>query len=115
MPSIVEVTTTTETAEQAQTIARAIVEQSLAACVQISGPITSVYRWQGKLCQSQEFKCTCKTMDSAVQSLIDAIQKLHPYDVPEILVTNVSGSSPEYEQWLYEQIGAQTDKQSNAD
>ena len=107
MSAIVEVTTTTETAEQAQTIAREIVDQRLAACVQITGPITSVYRWQGKICESQEHKCTCKTTSSRVQTLVKTIQKMHPYDLPEILATEIDYSSQEYRDWLNDQIESQ--------
>ena len=107
MPAIVEVSTTTENAEQAQAIARALVDQKLAACVQISGPISSVYRWQGKICEGEEYKCTCKTSRPLVETLVKHLLKLHPYDVPEILINDVDGCSEEYRQWLESQLATE--------
>ncbi len=104
MHNIVEITTTLETKEQAQKLANELVTKRLAACVQISGPIESVYSWQGKICNSAEYRCTIKTIAELQDRLLIAIREEHPYDVPEILVTEVSASSEAYGRWLQAQV-----------
>lgn len=104
MLNIVEITTTLETMEQAQQLADSLVKSHLAACVQITGPIQSVYKWQGKICNSAEYRCTIKTTAKMQAKLFTAIHELHPYDVPEILVTNVSACSEAYRLWLQAQL-----------
>ncbi|NTW07811.1 MAG: divalent-cation tolerance protein CutA, partial [Syntrophaceae bacterium] len=69
MNSYIQVTTTTETREEAQKIARCLVEQKLAACAQISGPITSTYRWKGKVETAEEWLCLIKTQESLYSEL----------------------------------------------
>ncbi len=100
---IVEVTTTLESKVHAENIARKMVETRLAACVQIDGPITSVYRWQGEICESQEFRCTMKTIGQFSDALVTALLEAHPYDTPEVLVNEVE-SDPDYFSWLQTQI-----------
>lgn len=104
MTEVVEVTTTLETAEQAQVLAKWLVGQQLAACVQITGPIQSVYRWQGEICESSEYRCTIKSTQSMLEDVKQGIQQQHPYDVPEILVQNVADCSDAYAEWLQAQV-----------
>ncbi len=104
MTNIVEVTTTVGSQSAAQELARQIITARLAACVQIDGPVQSVYRWQGEICESQEWRCTLKTLAALTQPVVEAIGTHHPYDVPEILVLPVASSSPAYAQWLAEQV-----------
>ncbi|MCR9295613.1 MAG: divalent-cation tolerance protein CutA [bacterium] len=104
MSDILEVTTTLETAEQAEMLAEKVVQERLAACVQITGPITSVYSWQGKLCKSTEYRCTIKTIGRLLDPLMEAIRDLHPYDVAEILATPVVKASSDYVQWMLQQL-----------
>ncbi len=104
MCNIVEITTTLETMEQAQQLADALVKSRLAACVQIAGPIQSVYQWQGEICNSTEYRCTIKTTANLQARLFSAIREQHPYEVPEILVTKVSASSEAYGRWLQAQV-----------
>lgn len=100
MPNTIQVTTTTETRADAQAIADALVERRLAACVQIIGPITSTYRWRGKVETAEEWLCVIKSRRDLYDALEAAILELHPYDVPEILVTPVIGGSESYLDWL---------------
>lgn len=104
MEKIVEVTTTVGSAEAAVQLANSIVTTRLAACVQINGPITSIYRWQGDVCQATEWRCTMKTMASRTQQLVESLDNLHPYDVPEILVIAVEHSTAAYANWIAEQV-----------
>ena len=103
--SYVQVVTTLGSAEDAQRLARQLVENRLAACVQITGPITSVYRWQGKIEESQEWVCTAKTSAAALERISDAIGQLHPYEVPELIAMPLSHVSPSYAAWIDEQVG----------
>jgi len=100
MTHFIQVVTTTETKANAQAIARALVEKRLAACVQIIGPITSTYRWQGKIEMAEEWMCLIKSRRDLYEALEEAIREVHPYDVPEILAVPVVAGSRDYLVWL---------------
>lgn len=91
--------TTTETKEQAESLAHQCVESHRAACVQISSPITSVYRWQGEVESSQEYRLTFKFNDSQLESLKQWILTNHPYDTPQWVVVDASDVSEAYQSW----------------
>lgn len=101
----VEVVTTTETQEAAQRIARALVESRLAACVQIRGPIESVYRWKGEIETAAEWQCVAKTRRELFAQIEQAITRLHTYEVPEILAVPIVEASRPYAEWLDQQVG----------
>ena len=100
MTHFIQVVTTTETKANAQAIARALVEKRLAACVQIIGPITSTYRWQGKIEMAEEWMCLIKSRRDLYEALEEAIREVHPYDVPEILAVPVVAGGRDYLEWL---------------
>jgi periplasmic divalent cation tolerance protein len=100
MKSYIQISTTTETKEQAQTIAQHLVEAKLAACVQITGPTTSIYRWKGKVENAQEWLCLIKTRDDLFKKVEAAIKKLHPYETPEIIAMPIVKGSKEYMKWI---------------
>ncbi|MEN6488767.1 MAG: divalent-cation tolerance protein CutA [Smithella sp.] len=100
MNSYIQVTTTTETREEAQKIARCLVEQKLAACAQIAGPITSTYRWKGKVETAEEWLCLIKTQESLYSELEKTIIGLHSYETPEIIAVPIIKGSREYLSWL---------------
>jgi periplasmic divalent cation tolerance protein len=100
MKSYIQITTTTETKEEAQKIANYLVEQKLAACVQITGPITSVYRWKGKVENAQEWLCMIKTREELFSKVETAIKKMHSYETPEIVAVPIVKGSKEYLIWL---------------
>lgn len=104
MTDTIQVSTTTETKRAAQEIATALVEQRLAACVQVSGPIESVYRWQGKVQRSQEWLCTAKTRVTLFPQVEAAIRELHAYECPEILAVPIVDGSAAYLAWLNDQL-----------
>lgn len=104
MSNLVEITTTLETLEQAQELGRRLVESRLAACAQLTGPITSIYRWEGQVCEANEVRLTLKTTLQISERAIATIESLHPYDVPEILVLPVQASSTAYRDWLLGQL-----------
>ncbi|MCA9190511.1 MAG: divalent-cation tolerance protein CutA [Planctomycetales bacterium] len=103
MNKIVEITTTVETVEAARELAEQMVVQHLAACVQITGPIESVYRWQGQLCKTSEYKCTMKTTLQCQDLAVEWMTREHPYQIPEILVQQCE-SSESYTRWLAQQL-----------
>ena len=94
--------TTTDSPEAARELARSAVEARLAACAQISGPIESVYRWEGKIEQAQEWVVTFKARALAYQMLEAHIKKHHSYDVPEIIATPITEGNPAYLSWVEE-------------
>jgi len=87
----------------AKRIAHVLVEDGLAACVNIGAPGVSMYVWQGETEGTQEIPLTIKTTASRRSALIDALTRLHPYEVPEILVVPVIDGHPAYLQWVREQ------------
>ncbi len=96
----IQIVTTTGTQEVVREIASALVELRLAACVQIVGPIESVYRWQGKVETATEWQCWIKTRRELFQKVEQAIRDRHSYDVPEILAMPVLEGSDPYLEWL---------------
>lgn len=99
------VLTTTGSREEAQKIARALVEKKLAACVNIVGAIESVYRWKGAVESAEEFLCVVKTTASAATRVAAAIKELHSYELPECVVLAVENGSNEYLSWLADNVG----------
>lgn len=99
MSSAIQIVTTTEKRADAETIARTLVDRRLAACVQISS-VDSVYRWQGRIESSGEFKCSIKTTSDLFERVEAAIREIHPYEVPEILALPISNGNQAYLDWL---------------
>jgi len=99
-PELIQVITTCGSREDAERLATVLVDARLAACVHVHAPITSVYRWQGQVEQSQEWLCLIKTDEPHYPALEAAIIELHSYDVPEVLALPVSGGSAKYLDWL---------------
>jgi periplasmic divalent cation tolerance protein len=95
-----QVTTTTESRSDAESIADVLLDQRLAACVQIIGPIQSQYHWKGKREKSEEWLCLVKTRENLYKQVEEAIKNNHPYDVPEIIAVPIIAGSTEYLQWL---------------
>ncbi len=100
MSRSVQVSTTFATARDARRVARILVARHLAACVQVIGPIESVYRWQGKIETANEWLCLAKTTRSRYPRLAAAVEELHPYDTPELIVLPVAAGSRKYLDWL---------------
>src|SRR5690625_2988187 len=91
----------------AKRIAHILVEEGLAACVNLGAESLSMYMWQGKLEGGTEVALTIKTHASRAQDVANRLAQLHPYEVPEILVLGPLGGSRAYLQWLTEQtVGA---------
>ena len=99
----IQVITTTAERTEADAIAEALLQQRLAACVQIGGPVDSSYWWNGRIETSREFVLTIKTRRALFARLETAILALHPYEQPEILAVAAVEVTPGYLKWLEEQ------------
>jgi periplasmic divalent cation tolerance protein len=96
------VLTTAGSPQEAEKIARALVERRLAACVKIIPQIQSVYRWKEKIEQETEWLLIIKTRLNIFDSVRDAIKELHSYDLPECVMLDVSDGSEAYLNWVSE-------------
>ena len=86
--------------EIAEQLANVLVDQHLAACINIVPGLTSVYRWQGKVEKDKEVLLLIKTSRDRYAALESAIQQHHPYELPEVLAVTVDDGSPDYLRWL---------------
>lgn len=84
----------------AEHMAKTLVTEQLAACVNISSPVTSVYRWQGNIETAEEVGLSIKTTRQGYARLADRIRALHPYELPEIVAIHVNEGLPEYLRWI---------------
>lgn len=91
---------TTPDQETAGQLARLVVEQKLAACVNIVPQLVSVYEWEGKIEQENEVLLLIKTQSSCFEALQNLLQKEHPYDVPEIIALDIDAGLPAYLNWI---------------
>lgn len=98
------VLTTVGAGFDARPLARELVERRLAACVNIVGGVTSIYRWQGRVEQEGEQLLVIKTTDANVDSLREALLAQHPYALPELIVLPIGSTSEAYGAWLLESV-----------
>ncbi|MBI5256858.1 MAG: divalent-cation tolerance protein CutA [Burkholderiales bacterium] len=103
---LLAVTTTTATQDEALRIARHLVEQGLAACVQLE-PIDSVYRWDGVLQQGPEVRLVAKTTETRYPAVEAAIRALHPYELPDIHAVVLDRVFEPYAQWVAQAVDPQ--------
>ncbi|MFQ6757784.1 MAG: divalent-cation tolerance protein CutA [Deltaproteobacteria bacterium] len=104
MHEYIQVATTVATEEDAGAIAGLLVEKRLAACVQVLGPMTSHYRWQGKIETAGEYLCLAKSRVALYPEIEAAIKAIHPYEVAEIIATPIIAGSNEYLAWLTAEV-----------
>ena len=104
MTDFVQVTTTFPDERTAQRVASCVVEERLAACAQVQGPIWSTYRWKGEVEQEQEWYCHFKTMVDRLPELEARIRELHPYEVPEIIEVPILHADQKYLDWIQEEL-----------
>ena len=91
--------------EEAERIGRVVVEERLAACINVLGPCRSIYRWQGAVETADETPAILKTTVEAVDALISRIAGLHSYDVPCIAVWPIDKLLLSYAEWVEQSIG----------
>ncbi|EDO33299.1 predicted protein [Nematostella vectensis] len=90
--------------ETAKALARSVVEENIAACVNLIPGITSVYMYEKKFQEDSEVLMMVKTRSSRVPHLVEYIKKNHPYDVPEIISTPIEQGNPAYLSWIGENV-----------
>jgi len=100
MADALELHVTMPDKDRAAALARALVEEGLAACVNVVPGVTSIYRWEGRLQEDAEVLCLIKTRPAVFERARTRILELHPYEVPEILAFAVDDGSPAYLEWL---------------
>jgi len=100
---VVVVSVTTPDEDVAARLCRHLVEQRLAACAQIGGPIRSTYRWKGEVEVDPEWMVTIKTSSARLDELVEAVNSLHPAQVPEVVATPAVGGDPAYLRWVLEE------------
>ncbi|MGP3919969.1 divalent-cation tolerance protein CutA [Nonomuraea sp. 10N515B] len=96
----VQVLTTVESPTDGENLARSITEARLAACVQIVGPIRSLYWWRGTLRDEQEWQLVIKTRSALLAALENHIKANHSYETPEIIATEIAAGSGDYLDWI---------------
>jgi periplasmic divalent cation tolerance protein len=100
----VQITTAAPSRETAEAIAETLVEQRLAACVQVVGPVASTYRWQGAVERAEEWLCLIKTEQRLFEAVERTVRALHPYETPEIVATPIVEGSAAYLAWIGESL-----------
>ncbi|WP_460362171.1 divalent-cation tolerance protein CutA [Actinocorallia lasiicapitis] len=100
MGRYLEVRVTAASWEQAERIAEVVVGGRLAAGAQVSGPITSVYWWEGEVRRGEEFLVLMKTTSGRLEELVEVVRGVHSYEVPEIVAVPIEGGLGEYLGWI---------------
>jgi periplasmic divalent cation tolerance protein len=103
--TIVSVYATFSDAAEAERIGRTVIEERLAACVNVLGVVRSIYRWQEKVETAAEVAAICKTTAVRSEALIARIAELHSYDVPCIVTWPIDAVLSDYAQWVAESVG----------
>jgi periplasmic divalent cation tolerance protein len=102
--TFLQIIMTVDERQTAETISETLIGMRLAACVQILGPMTSTYRWQGNVEKAEEWQCLIKSRADRFHDVECVIKSLHPYDVPEIIAMPIIGGNNSYLQWLDQNI-----------
>ena len=105
MPDHVVVFITVGSSEEADSIAQALVQERLAACVNVLSSITSTYRWQGQVQRDEELLLVVKTRRELFDRLVARVEELHSYQVPEIVALPIVAGSADYLRWIDEETG----------
>jgi periplasmic divalent cation tolerance protein len=108
MISYIQVLTTADKKEDAKRIARILLEARLAACIQVVGPISSLYWWKGKIEEDEEWLCIIKSRKDLYKELEKTIRKNHPYEVPEIIAIPIISGNRNYLKWMNMELKKQS-------
>ena len=104
-PLVLTVTTTVGSLDAARSLARQILAEGLAACVQIDPAVTSLYRWGGELREEPEVRMVIKTLPACEAALIELFARHHPYELPQFLSAGMHPSAA-YGEWVRAEVGA---------
>jgi periplasmic divalent cation tolerance protein len=103
--SVVSVYAIFASAEEAERIGRAVVEERLAACINILSPVRSIYRWKGAIEQADEVAAILKTTAAGADALMTRIAALHSYDVPCVVTWPIDKVLGNYAEWVEDSVG----------
>ena len=92
----------------AKVMARSLIENNLAACVQITEGVQSIYRWEGKVCEEQEVLLSAKTTQAKWSEISAFRQSTHPYDLPEILAFSPEWYEKQYGNWVESEVNSKS-------
>lgn len=109
MTGLIQVITTFGDRHACEQAAAVLVDEKLAACVQVRGPIQSFFRWEGKLEHAEEWVVVAKTAAGMYERVERRIRDLHPYDEPEIIAVPIVRASAGYSQWVLEEVDLPVD------
>jgi len=104
MSSLIIISTTFAEKEDGLKVARLLLGERLAACAQLSGPITSCYHWHDKVVTETEFTLSLKTISSLYEKVEKRLNEIHPYEVPEIVSYDIARVSKEYITWVKNEV-----------
>ena len=104
MPAILVLTTMPNDESKTAELARTLIDERLAACVNVHGPMVSTYRWKGQVERDAERQVVIKTTRDRLEALSKRIHELHPYELPEFVVIDIDGGSERYLSWISEEI-----------
>jgi periplasmic divalent cation tolerance protein len=105
MQDVVLILSTIPDSDEGEALARTLVEERLAACVNVLAPMTSWYRWRGSTERSAERQVIIKTTRARVAAVRARLAQLHSYELPEFIVVDAAGGSPEYLDWVRSETG----------
>jgi periplasmic divalent cation tolerance protein len=103
MARSLQVVTTIDTREHADSIGKELLEKRLAACVQTEGPISSSYWWKGEIETAEEWRCIMKTTVEKYE-VKRTVRSMHPYEEPEIFGLTIASGSSTYLKWIYDSL-----------
>ena len=104
MEEYIQVFVTTDKKEDAEKIAGVLVEDRLAGCTQIVGPIVSTYWWKGNIETAEEWLCLIKSKKSLYQKIEKVVKEMHTYETPEIIAIPIVDGSKDYFEWLENEV-----------
>ncbi|MEM7467698.1 MAG: divalent-cation tolerance protein CutA [Pseudomonadota bacterium] len=90
--------------DAARKVATAVVERRLAACVNIIPGVRSIYRWEGAIADDQEHLLLMKTNESQIDPLVEFVEQIHPYELPEIIAVNIEHGLGKYLTWIEDEV-----------
>lgn len=97
---MIEITTTVPSVQFGESLSKGIIENRLGACVQVSGPVMSTYRWQGIVETNQEWRLIIKTIASRRDQVVEYLRRNHPYELPEITQQSLVWVEPQFLEWV---------------
>ncbi|MCX5813186.1 MAG: divalent-cation tolerance protein CutA [Proteobacteria bacterium] len=103
MNGIIQIVTTIDDKEKAERIGKQLVQKRLASCVQIAGPIKSIYWWKGHIKEVEEWQCIIKSKKSHYKKIEEEIKRLHHYELPEIIAIDIDTALTGYVKWVEEE------------